>query len=42
MKIRWWYVAMGISAALVFGSMLYLGKIWCVPMENAPCVSLWK
>ncbi|WP_281258820.1 hypothetical protein [Candidatus Nitrosotalea bavarica] len=42
MKIRWWYVSMGIAAALVFVSMLYLGKILCVPMENAPCVGLLK
>ncbi|MEO9277161.1 MAG: hypothetical protein ABI340_05220 [Nitrososphaera sp.] len=39
MKWRNWYLSMGITAAVVFYSMLYLGHILCVPMENAPCVS---
>ncbi len=40
MKFRMWYVAMGVTAAVIFYSMLYLGHILCVPMENAPCVSM--
>lgn len=40
MKIRLWYVAMGITAAAVFYGMIYLGHVLCVPMENAPCVSM--
>ena len=39
MKFRMWFVAMGITAAVIFVSMIYLGKILCVPMEDAPCVS---
>jgi hypothetical protein len=39
MKFRMWYVSMGITAVVILVSMLYLGKILCVPMENAPCVS---
>jgi len=39
MKFRMWYVAMGITAVVIFVSMIYLGKILCVPMEDAPCVS---
>jgi hypothetical protein len=42
MKLRKWYLAMGITAAVIFYSMLYLGTFLCVPMENAPCVSFWK
>jgi len=33
-----WYVAMGISAALVFYGMLYLQKFLCIPVENGPCL----
>ncbi len=32
------YVAMGISAVLVFYGMLYLQKILCIPVENNPCL----
>ncbi len=39
MKFRMWYVAMGITAVVIFVSMVYLGKVLCVPMEDAPCVS---
>jgi uncharacterized cupredoxin-like copper-binding protein len=31
---------MGISAALVFASMIYLGNFVCLPVENGSCVSL--
>ncbi|HEX5457899.1 MAG TPA: cupredoxin domain-containing protein [Candidatus Nitrosotalea sp.] len=31
---------MGISAALVFASMIYLGNFVCLPVENDSCVSL--
>ncbi len=30
---------MGVTAVVVLGSMMYLGNILCVPMENAPCTS---
>ena len=33
-----WYVAMGISAVLVFYGMIYLQKILCIPVENNPCL----
>ena len=33
-----WYVAMGISAALVFYGMLYLQKVLCITVENNPCL----
>jgi hypothetical protein len=33
-----WYIAMGISSALVFYGMLYLQKILCIPVENNPCL----
>ncbi len=39
-KFRLWYVSMGISAALVFGGMVYLGNFVCLPVENIQCVSL--
>lgn len=31
---------MGISAALVFVSMIYLGNFLCIPVEEVQCVSL--
>ena len=31
---------MGISAALVFASMIYLGNFVCLPVENDACISL--
>jgi uncharacterized cupredoxin-like copper-binding protein len=31
---------MGISAALVFAGMIYLGNFVCLPVENVACVSL--
>jgi uncharacterized cupredoxin-like copper-binding protein len=40
MKFRWWFVSMGITAALVFGGMVYLGNFACLPVENLPCSSL--
>jgi len=33
-----WYVAMGISSALVFYGMIYLQKILCIPVENNVCL----
>ena len=42
MKSRNWFIAMGITTVVIFVSMLYLGKIWCVPMSNNPCVPFWK
>jgi len=42
MKWRNWYLSMGITAIVIFTSMLYLGTFLCVPMENASCVSFWK
>ncbi len=33
-----WYIAMGISAALVFYGMIYLQKFLCIPVENGPCL----
>jgi hypothetical protein len=33
-----WYVAMGISAAIVFYGMIYLQKILCIPVENNLCL----
>ncbi|HZS73229.1 MAG TPA: hypothetical protein VFA69_01880 [Candidatus Nitrosotalea sp.] len=42
MKLRMWWVSMGIAAGVVFYAMLYLGTVLCVPMENAPCVSFLK
>jgi hypothetical protein len=33
-----WYIAMGISAALVFYGMIYLQKILCIPVSNNPCL----
>jgi len=33
-----WYVAMGVTAALVFYGMLYLQKILCIPVSNNPCL----
>jgi len=42
MKWRNWYLSMGITAVVIFASMLYLGTFLCVPMENASCVSFWK
>ena len=33
-----WYVAMGVSAAIVFYGMIYLQKILCIPVENNPCL----
>ncbi|HMK32014.1 MAG TPA: hypothetical protein VK431_00145 [Nitrosopumilaceae archaeon] len=33
-----WYLAMGISAALVFYGMIYLQKILCIPVSNGPCL----
>jgi hypothetical protein len=33
-----WYVAMGISSALVFYGMLYLQRILCIPVENNSCL----
>ncbi|MGI0046598.1 MAG: hypothetical protein ACREBB_05355 [Nitrosotalea sp.] len=40
MKFRMWYVGMGISAAVIFYSMIYLGHILCLPMESAPCIPM--
>jgi len=40
MKFRWWFVSMGITGALVFGGMVYLGNFACLPVENIPCASL--
>jgi len=39
-RFRFWYVSMGISAALVFTGMIYLGNFVCIPVEQVPCVSL--
>ena len=40
MKLRLWYVSMGITAAVIFYSMIYLGHVLCVPMSNNPCVPM--
>lgn len=39
MKFRWYYVSMGCTAALVLGSMVYLGNHLCIPVEEMPCTS---
>jgi uncharacterized cupredoxin-like copper-binding protein len=31
---------MGITSALVFGGMVYLGNFLCLPVEDIPCTSL--
>lgn len=40
MKFRLWYVSMGVTVVIVLASMLYLGNMLCVPVEDAHCTSL--
>ncbi|MDE1829725.1 MAG: cupredoxin domain-containing protein [Thaumarchaeota archaeon] len=39
MKFRWYYVSMGATAAVVLGSMMFLGPTLCIPVEQMPCTS---
>lgn len=39
MKFRWYYVSMSVTVLVIFGSLMYLGPILCIPVEQMPCKS---